>query len=71
MAKGYRLYNLKISKMIITRDVISDEDATQNWEQQKIEKHSTLITDVPIELAQDGGTDEERPPSPSALSSSG
>ncbi|RVW99105.1 putative mitochondrial protein [Vitis vinifera] len=32
-SKGYRLYNLKTNKLIISRDVIFDEKAAWNWEE--------------------------------------
>ena len=31
-SKGYRLYNPKINKMVISRDVIFNESSTWNWE---------------------------------------
>lgn len=38
MSKGYRLYNLKTMKVIISRDVVFHEKASWNWQEKK-EKH--------------------------------
>ena len=37
-SKGYRIYNLKSNKIIISRDVEFDENVVWNWDEQKIEK---------------------------------
>ncbi|KAK4410170.1 hypothetical protein Sango_0090000 [Sesamum angolense] len=34
-SKGYRIYNLKTKKLIISRDVEFDEDAMWNWDEEK------------------------------------
>ncbi|KAL0377091.1 UNVERIFIED_CONTAM: Retrovirus-related Pol polyprotein from transposon TNT 1-94 [Sesamum calycinum] len=36
-SKGYRIYNLKTKKLIISRDVEFDEDAMWNWDEEKVE----------------------------------
>ena len=38
MSKGYKLYNLKKNKTLVSRDVIFDENATWNWKNQEVEK---------------------------------
>ena len=43
MSKGYRLYNLKTKKIIISRDVIFDENGVWNWKEDKVEGKSILI----------------------------
>ncbi|KAK4409575.1 Retrovirus-related Pol polyprotein from transposon TNT 1-94 [Sesamum angolense] len=35
-SKGYRIYNLKTKKLIISRDVEFDEDAMWNWGEEKV-----------------------------------
>ncbi|KAK4407356.1 hypothetical protein Sango_0316600 [Sesamum angolense] len=42
-SKGYRIYNLKTKKLIISRDVEFDEDAMWNWDEEKIERQSVMI----------------------------
>jgi len=44
MSKGYRLYNLKTNKVIISRDVLFDEKAKWNWEQGQVEDQLTPMT---------------------------
>ena len=39
-SKGYRLFNLKTNKSIISQDVVSDENAAWNWNEKKILKHA-------------------------------
>ena len=45
-SKGYRLYNLKTNKLIISRDVIFDEKAAWNWEEGKILKKTILVDEL-------------------------
>ena len=40
MSKGYRLYNLKIQKVIASRDVIFDEKLRWSWKQSQVEDQS-------------------------------
>ncbi|KAL0302718.1 UNVERIFIED_CONTAM: Retrovirus-related Pol polyprotein from transposon TNT 1-94 [Sesamum angustifolium] len=42
-SKGYRIYNLKTKKLIISRDVEFDEDAMWNWMKKKVERQSVTI----------------------------
>ncbi|KAL0319039.1 UNVERIFIED_CONTAM: Retrovirus-related Pol polyprotein from transposon TNT 1-94 [Sesamum angustifolium] len=42
-SKGYRIYNLKTKKLIISRDVEFDEDAMWNWDEEKVERQSVMI----------------------------
>jgi hypothetical protein len=44
MSKGYRLYNLKTNKVIISRDVLFDEKAKWNWEQGQVEEQLVPMT---------------------------
>uniref|UniRef100_A0A803LSF4 Retroviral polymerase SH3-like domain-containing protein n=1 Tax=Chenopodium quinoa TaxID=63459 RepID=A0A803LSF4_CHEQI len=37
-AKGYQLFNLSNKKIMINRDFEFDEDASWNWEEEKVEK---------------------------------
>lgn len=40
--KGYRLYNLETEKMIVSRDVIYNEDASWNWNSRAV-KHVNIF----------------------------
>ncbi|KAL0334102.1 UNVERIFIED_CONTAM: Retrovirus-related Pol polyprotein from transposon TNT 1-94 [Sesamum angustifolium] len=42
-SKGYRIYNLKTKKLIISRDIEFDEDAMWNWDEEKVERQSVMI----------------------------
>ncbi|XP_028089236.1 uncharacterized protein LOC114289666 [Camellia sinensis] len=42
-SKGYQLYSLNKNQIIISRDVLFDENASWNWEEGKIEKQSVLV----------------------------
>jgi len=42
-SKGYRVYNLQTKKLVISRDVEIDENASWNWEEEKVVKSSTLV----------------------------
>ncbi|KAG6493392.1 hypothetical protein ZIOFF_048375 [Zingiber officinale] len=44
MSKGYRLFNLQLGQVIISRDVQVDENALWNWEENKVEKKDILIS---------------------------
>jgi len=42
-SKGYRVYNLQTKKLVISRDVEIDENASWNWEEEKVVKSTTLV----------------------------
>ncbi|KAG6502855.1 hypothetical protein ZIOFF_035144 [Zingiber officinale] len=44
MSKGYRLFNLQLGQVIISRDVQVDQNALWNWEENKVEKKDILIS---------------------------
>jgi len=46
-SKGYRVYNLTTKRLITRRDVAFDENASWNWEEEKIVKSNTLGTLFP------------------------
>lgn len=66
MSKGYRLYNLKTNKVIISRDVVFDENASWNWEEDKM-KEKTVPA---IILQQQNSAAENEQPTPCTPSSS-
>ncbi|KAL0284007.1 UNVERIFIED_CONTAM: putative mitochondrial protein [Sesamum angustifolium] len=58
-SKGYRIYNLKTKKLIISRDVEFDEDAMWNWDEEKVERQSVMIPkEIPPQQQQEEGTDQ-------------
>ncbi|KAK4389380.1 Retrovirus-related Pol polyprotein from transposon TNT 1-94 [Sesamum angolense] len=58
-SKGYRIYNLKTKKLIISRDVEFDEDAVWNWDEEKVERQSVMIPkETPPQQQQEEGTDQ-------------
>ncbi|KAL0370586.1 UNVERIFIED_CONTAM: Retrovirus-related Pol polyprotein from transposon TNT 1-94 [Sesamum angustifolium] len=55
-SKGYRIYNLKTKKLIISRDVEFDEDAMWNWDEEKVERQSVMIPkETPPQQQQEEG----------------
>ena len=42
-SKGYRVYNLQTKKLIISRDVEFDENATWNWQEEKEERGNIIV----------------------------
>jgi hypothetical protein len=52
ISKGYRLYNLKTNKVIISRDVLFDEKAKWNWEQGQVEEQLVPVIVLQQSLAQ-------------------
>ena len=59
MSKGYKLYNLKKNKTLVSRDVIFDENATWNWKKQEVEKSVS----VPVLVSKNSASEEENQPS--------
>ncbi|KAK4384934.1 Retrovirus-related Pol polyprotein from transposon TNT 1-94 [Sesamum angolense] len=58
-SKGYRIYNLKTKKLIISRDVEFDEDSMWNWDEEKVERQSVMIPkETPPQQLQEEGTDQ-------------
>ncbi|CAL9019344.1 unnamed protein product [Prunus brigantina] len=47
--KGYRLYNLESSKVIISRDVVFNEEASWDWNAQKESSFSIPLTTAVVE----------------------
>jgi len=41
--KGYRVYNQQTKMVIISRDVEVDENASWNWEEEKVVKSNILV----------------------------
>ncbi|KAL5570660.1 hypothetical protein UlMin_027235 [Ulmus minor] len=46
-SKGYRVYNLRTKKLIISKDVQFDKDAMYNWETKKIKRKSINLPTLP------------------------
>ncbi|KAL4387685.1 hypothetical protein GQ457_09G013510 [Hibiscus cannabinus] len=42
-AKGYRIFNLDTEKIMISRDVEFNEDASWNWDEEKVEKKNYVM----------------------------
>ncbi|KAK4389894.1 Retrovirus-related Pol polyprotein from transposon TNT 1-94 [Sesamum angolense] len=58
-SKGYRIYNLKTKKLIISRDVEFDEDAMWNWDEEKVETQSVMISkETTPQQQEEKGTDQ-------------
>ena len=43
-SKGFKVYNIETEKVIISRDIKVDEDATWNWVEGKSERRQTVTT---------------------------
>ena len=43
VTKGYKLFDFKTNKLVVSRDVIFDEKTTWTWEDKKIE-NTTIIS---------------------------
>jgi hypothetical protein len=70
MSKGYRIYNLKTNKVIISRDVLFDEKAKWNWEQGQVEDQLVPMMFLLQRLAQENeSNDDSTHPSSSSTSS--
>ncbi|RVW84529.1 Retrovirus-related Pol polyprotein from transposon TNT 1-94 [Vitis vinifera] len=63
-SKGYRLYNLKTNKLIISRDVIFDEKAAWNWEEGKILKKTILVDELQTKTPTETGNGSTSTSSP-------
>ncbi|KAL0311966.1 UNVERIFIED_CONTAM: Copia protein [Sesamum radiatum] len=57
-SKGYRIYNLKTKKLIISRDVEFDEDAMWNWDEEKVERQTVMIPKETHPQQQQEGTSQ-------------
>ena len=71
-SKGYKLYSLKTKKVIVSRDVLFDENATWNWEKEEVERDVAAPIVLPQESAnedEDEDEDEEEHTQPSTPSS--
>ena len=67
-SKGYRVYNPKTKKIMISRDVKFDESASWNWNEEKVEKKSIIFTPTREEANEEAtqdtpGTPPTIPPS--------
>jgi len=59
-SRGYRVYNLQTKKIIVSRDIEVDEDASWNWDEDKVEK-SNITIPIPQSDTEDiAGTNEEK-----------
>ena len=63
-SKGYRLYNLKTNKLIISRYVIFYEKAAWNWEKGKILKKTILVDELQIKTPVETGNGSTSTSSP-------
>ena len=44
VTKGYRILNVKTNKLVVSRDVFSDEKTTWNWKDKKIENTAIIYS---------------------------
>ncbi|KAG6382398.1 hypothetical protein SASPL_157928 [Salvia splendens] len=58
---GYKLYNPLTKKVIISRDVVFEEDQTRNWEDKKVASSSEIVPDQ-----QEDAREVEEPDSPTS-----
>ena len=58
-SKGYKLYSLKTKKVIVSRDVLFDENATWNWEKEEVERDVAAPIVLPQESANEDEDEEE------------
>ena len=60
-SKGYRVYNIRTKKLIISRDVEFDEDASYNWETDQVEKKNPSIPTLPQKQDEDNNEQPTEP----------
>lgn len=64
-SKAYRLYNQTMKKMIVSRDVVFEENKGWNWEKEKDHQPESVLTwnddDVSWEESDEEGSDTEAP----------
>jgi transposase InsO family protein len=65
-SKGYRVYNLQTKKLIVSRDVNVDENASWNWNEEQVERSNITIPIPQSDIEDITGTTEEpgTPPLP-------
>jgi len=59
-SKGYRVYSLENKKLIISRDVMFDEDASYNWETNQIERKNIYLP-APAQQQEDEANPQDEP----------
>ena len=59
-SKGYRLYSLSRNTIIISRDVLFDEEARWNWDEGKVQKQVVVFEE---EVENEDNNAKESPPS--------
>ncbi|KAL4369603.1 hypothetical protein GQ457_05G026510 [Hibiscus cannabinus] len=58
-AKGYRIFNLDTRKIMISRDVEFNEDASWNWDEEKVEKRNYVLVSNPNDVVSDEPSNED------------
>ncbi|KAL4362450.1 hypothetical protein GQ457_04G012430 [Hibiscus cannabinus] len=58
-AKGYRIFNLDTEKIMISRDVEFNEDASWNWDEEKVEKRNYVLVSNPNDVVSDEPSNED------------
>ncbi|KAL4367990.1 hypothetical protein GQ457_05G026520 [Hibiscus cannabinus] len=57
--KGYRIFNLDTEKIMISRDVEFNEDASWNWDEEKVEKRNYVLLSNPNDVVSDEPSNED------------